>query len=105
MTDQQLTLSPRPPQSDPMIEGLIAAGIYERVGPDRCRMSEAGLRWYLTWLPRVLDVLIARSRTPAMERLIQLERENLDLRVQVEELGRGIVSPHRAAQAGDGGKA
>lgn len=101
MSDQPFTFSPLPPQPDPIIESLIAAGIYERVAPDRCRMSEAGLRWYLVWLPEVIAVLAARSRTPPMERLIELERQNLDLRVQVEELKRGIVSPHRPPWAGN----
>lgn len=101
MSDQPFTFSPLPPQPDPVVESLIAAGIYQRVGPDRCRMSEAGLRWYLAWLPEVIAVLAARSRTPPMEQLIELERQTLDLRVQIEELKRGIVSPHRAAQARD----
>ena len=81
MTLPEFNLSPLPPRPDPVVEHLLAAGIYERgSADDRYRLSEAGLRWYLIWLPHVLRMLIARSKTPAMEKYVELEYENRRLR-------------------------
>lgn len=81
---------------------LVAAGFYEETGRNTWRLTEAGLQWIVSWLPRVIPVLVARGQTPEMNRIVELEWENLDLRVQIEEMRRGIRSPHRTTQAGDG---
>jgi len=100
MADEQPLLMILPLLDETVVtraRALVAAGFYEETGRDTYRLTEAGLQWIVSWLPRVIPTLIARGRTPEMERLIRLERENLDLRVQIEEMRRGIRSPHRAA--------
>ena len=106
MSDKLTLLTIRPPSSsatrgDAIARGLVEIGLYETTAPNTYRLTEEGFEWMVFWLPRVIGVLIARGRTPEMNRLVELEWENLDLRVQVEELKRGILSPHRATQTGD----
>lgn len=100
MGDEQplLTILPLPNETAAVrARALVAAGFYEETGHNTWRLTEVGLQWIVSWLPRVIPTLIARSQTPEMERLVRLEWENLDLRVQIEEMRRGMRSPHRAA--------
>ena len=80
---------------------LVGIGFYEETGHNTFRLTEEGYRWIVLWLPHVIPELITRSQTPERGLSLMLERQNLDLRVQVEELKRGIVSPHRPPWAGN----
>ena len=49
-------------------DNALSAGIYERGSADgRYRLSAAGLRWYLRWLPDVIGELVARAELAEAE--------------------------------------
>jgi hypothetical protein len=96
MSDEYPTLLTLDEGAAARARALVEIGFYEEIAPNHFRLTEACIRWIVSWLPHVITVLIER-RQP----LVELQRENLDLRVYIEELKRGILSPHRATQTGD----
>ena len=51
------------------------------------------MAWFIRRLPEAIEVLIARSKTPAMEKYVELAEENRRLAAEVEGLRREKEQP------------
>lgn len=93
---EPITIIPLPAEIDPKTQALLDAGILERETPYTVRLTEAGFSWIVSWLPGVLSVLINRAESPAMQKLVELARENQELRGRIAELEAFLAPPRDA---------
>lgn len=86
-----LTIGPLSPHTadNARARGLVAIGYYEETSPNTFRLTEAGFQLVMLWMPHVISALADRGRM--RERLVELERENLDLCVYIEQVRQGLA--------------